>query len=147
MEQGEYAPIREELTALHQKYPENLRINQLYFACRYYLASTDEDLQDIEREIAALPECDRMESVVQCILATIYERTDRAKEALAIYDDITLNSTHGLVLLYIKEKFENRDDEDSQLIAAQAAVKLGSPSDETEEDEDEETEAETEADD
>jgi len=139
MEQGKYGEIIEEVTALHQKYPENLRISQLYFACRYYLAESDDDLRSLEQEISSLPDCDRFESVVQCILASIFEKTDRYGEALRIYDELTQNSAHGLVLLYIKEKFEDSDVEDERRVSMQAEVKLGSPKEVSEDDEEDET--------
>ena len=142
MEQGAYEEIVEELTQLYQRYPENLRIQQLYFACKYYLADSEEEINDLKNEIENLPECDRNDSVVQCILAEILEKMECQKEALAIYDAITQTSNHGLVLIHIKEKMESSNDPEGQRIAEQAAIRLGSPSEYAEDDDDDEAEDE-----
>ena len=142
IEQGEYEGSIEELTSLRHRYPENLRILQLYIACRYYLARSVEELSRLKQEIESLPECDKNEAVPQCILAEILEKSGQYEEALAIYDRITQNSNHGLVLTHIKEKMEQSNDAERKRIAEQAAVRLGSPSENFDDDDEDDVEEE-----
>jgi tetratricopeptide (TPR) repeat protein len=125
---GEYEKALPEITELYRRYPENLRMMQLYFGCRYYLTDNDKDRSDLIKEIEELPECDRSESVVQVVLAELLTDLGRYEEAMEIYDRLSVESSHGLVLLHIAEKFaDSAEGSDEERISLQARYKAGSP--------------------
>ncbi len=126
MDQRKIEEVMKEVEPLYVQYPENLRLMQLYYACRFQQINDADDRACLLADIENLPECDRDEEVIQCIKAELLLQENRYNDALAIFNELSLTATHGLVLDHIRNRFsKSRLESNESRISLQAEQRLG----------------------
>ena len=99
-----YQEIRDIISPLYKKYPENLELRNLYFASGYYLADTVEKRERLLNEIDGLIPEDLGEGVVLCVKGEILWQLDRIDDAVKTFTELAEGSSHGIALLHVRDK-------------------------------------------
>lgn len=125
---GEYSAVYAKVLEWIEKYPENVYLARLYMTTRYHVKGLD--LQQFHKELDENFSQMDDDPVLLCLAAHLYWQDNKIEEALDLYEQIVMNSNHGLLLFYIKERMEqytaqNADDSKVIDIMRTAREKLG----------------------